>query len=156
MDWLITSGLMLLVLMVTTFSMWSPGSLLKKTISEKLRSQEQMQVGFAWVLTSAVPFLRGYPALGVLSILVGVINFLLGCFRAYAYGKKKARDTRLAEEKIRPSRAANDDSLDQEKPFLTRTAAVKNSRRHTRKTVALSNADAPTPQPLPLRQSEPQ
>lgn len=149
MDWVITIGLMLCVLVGGTLSALQAGGLFKKSTPEPLRSQQTMQVGLAWMLSSIVPFWRNHPAVGALAFIIGFVTFVQGCFQAYAYGKSKVRTARLAEKERTPTVAANEDSLDQDAPFLTGKAASKQRRRAARQAASATHPEMPTSQPDP-------
>ena len=147
---------MLCVLFGGTFSALQTGGLFKKSTPEPLQSQNTMQVGLAWMLSSIVPFWRGHSAIGILALLIGVVTFVQGCLHAYGYGKKQARAARLIKKERLPSHAANDDTLDQNAQCLTGKAAYKQRRRAARKAACKNHTDLSNPQPTSPHQPEPQ
>ena len=134
MDWVITIGLMLCILVGGTMSAVQTTGFFRKEISEPLRSQQTMQVGLAWLLASIIPFWRAHPVIGFIALLLGAVTFLQGCVRIYQFGKERLRSERLANLAKRV--AGNDATLDKNKPMLTGKAASKNRRRAARKAAA--------------------
>ena len=130
MDWAITIVLMLCVVIGGALSAAQATGVFTKNLPEPLRGQQSMQVGFAWMLASIVPFWRGQPALGGIALFVGAVTFLKGCLGVYGYGKEKAREARLAAmaHETKPS-----DVVLPEGPYPTGKSASKRRRRAARK-----------------------
>ena len=137
MDWVITIGLMLCILVGGTMSAAQKPGFFRREIAEPLRSQQTMQVGLAWLFASIVPFWRAHPVVGLIALLLGLVTFFQGCFRIYQFGKEKARTDRLAH--LAKSVVANDAKLDTSEPMLTGKAASKNRRRAARKAAAVAS-----------------
>ena len=129
MDWAITIVLMLCVVIGGALSAAQATGVFTKNLPEPLRGQQSMQVGFAWMLASIVPFWRGQPALGGIALFVGAVTFLKGCLGVYGYGKEKAREARLAAmaHETKPS-----DVVLPEGPYPTGKSASKRRRRAAR------------------------
>ena len=121
MDWIITLGLMLCILTGGALSAAQSTDFFKKRIEEPLHSQQTMQVGLAWLLASIVPFWRNHPGIGAITLLLGLVTFLVGCASVYQYGKAKARSERLSA--MPNTVAANDDNIRQPAPTTGKAAA---------------------------------
>ena len=132
MDWAITLGLMLCILVGGSMSAVQTNNFWRKEMSEPLRSQQTMQVGLAWLLASIVPFWRTHPVVGVIALLLGLVTFMQGCVNLYQFGKAKIRAERLATV------AANDPQIDASELMLTGKAAAKRRRRAAQKEAKLA------------------
>ena len=130
MDRAITNTLMLCIVAGGALSVVQATGFFTKELPEPLKGQQSMQVGFAWMLASIVPFWRAQPALGAIALLVGAVTFFKGCLGVYGYGKEKARQARLAARShdTKPS-----DVLLPEGPYTTGKSASKRRRRAARK-----------------------
>ena len=130
MDWAITITLMLCIVAGGALSVVQATGFFTKELPEPLKGQQSMQVGFAWMLASIVPFWRAQPALAAIALLVGAVTFFKGCLGVYGYGKEKARQARLAARShdTKPS-----DVLLPEGPYTTGKSASKRRRRAARK-----------------------
>ena len=130
MDWAITIGLMVCIIVGGALSAAQASGMFTKALPEPLKGQQSMQVGMAWMLASIVPFWRGQPALGAVSLAVVTLTFLKGCLGVYGYGKEKARQARL--DALAKDITPNDVVLPQE-PSTTGKGASKRRRRAARK-----------------------
>lgn len=137
LDWAITLGLMLCILAGGTMSQGTKPSFFRKATAEPLISQQRMQVGFAFLLASIVPFWREHRILGLLVFMIGLVLFVQGCSRLYRLGKSQARDERLA--RLVKDVAANDAVLDPNRPHET-GKATKRKRRAARRAIAANDA----------------
>lgn len=141
LDWAITLGLMLCILAGGTMSPGKTPTFFRKAAAEPFISQQRMQVGFAFLLASAVPFWREHRIFGLLILMIGLVLFIQGCSRLYRLGKSQARDERLA--RLVKDVAANDAVLDPNRPQET-GKATKRKRRAARRAIAAANT-APAP-----------
>lgn len=150
MDWAITLGLMVCILVGGSLSAAQVTGGFKKDTPEPFRSQQTMQVGFSWMLASIVPFWRAHPIVGSIALALGVVTFVQGCVRVYQFGKEQARNKRLAET---AAQAAKDVALDADDPALTGKAASKRRRRAARK-ASIASAASVGPEDTPLHPEE--
>lgn len=126
LDWIITLGLMLCILVGGAMSAMQTSNFFRQELAEPLRSQQTMQIGFAWMLASIVPFWRSHPAVGAIALILGLVTLMQGCTRLYQFGKEKAQAERLSV--LAKDMAANDAVLDPSEPMLTGKAASKRRR----------------------------
>ena len=97
MDWAITIGLMLCILIGGCLSAAQATNYFRTPASEPLQSQHLMQIGMAWLLAAIVPFWRSHQALGVLAFLLGAATLLHGCISLYHFAKEQAHAKRIAD-----------------------------------------------------------
>ena len=136
MDWAITIGLMLCVIIGGCLSAAQATNYFRTPAPEPFNSQYIMQIGMAWMLASIAPFLRSHPAMGMLCVFIGFSTFVQGCMGVYRFGKRQAHEKRVAmQTQLNEVTPKNRDPT-----FgLTKKAASKLRRRNAKMLQAAAN-----------------